>query len=78
MVTESDFQRATQNVTQKATYSVTQKATTHPAAAIRREPQETKKAHENKGFLRKTASGRSLLRATQVAGTGFEPATSRL
>ncbi|MEN6406916.1 MAG: phage integrase SAM-like domain-containing protein, partial [Thermoguttaceae bacterium] len=36
MVTESDFQRATQ----KATYSVTQKATTHPAAKIRRESQE--------------------------------------
>ncbi|MEN6407013.1 MAG: hypothetical protein ABFC77_11140 [Thermoguttaceae bacterium] len=44
---------------------VTQKATTHPAAEIRQESQENTKAHENKGFLRKTASGCFLLQTTQ-------------
>ena len=74
MVTESDFQKATQ----KATQSVTQKPTTHPTAGYCKDSQESRKALGNKGLLRKTAGGCSALQPTQVAGTGFEPVTSRL
>ena len=74
MVTETDFQNATQIPTQ----SVTQKPTLHPAVGCCKRPQESRKALENKGLLRRTAGGCFSLQTTQVAGTGFEPATSRL
>ncbi len=74
MVTENDFQKATQIPTQLAV----QKATMHPVVGYRRESQETKKAPGKKGFLRRTAGGCSSLQLTQVAGMGFEPMTSRL
>lgn len=74
MVTENEFQKAVQIPTQFAV----QKATMHPAAGFRIGSQEMKKALATQGLMRNHASSRTALRIPQVAGTGFEPATSRL
>jgi hypothetical protein len=74
MVTESDFQKATQ----KATQSVTQKATLYPSVGYSKKPQETKEALAGQELIQDITGGCYLLLPPQVAATGFEPVTRGL
>ena len=74
MVTESDFQKATQNPTQ----SVTQKATLYPSVGYGKKSQETKQALAEQELIQNVTGGCYLLPSTQVAATGFEPVTRGL
>ena len=55
-----------------------QNAAQHPRAENRNDQQETKQAPAGQGLVRRNAATCQNVQAVQVAGTGFEPATSRL
>ena len=57
---------------------VAQNGAQHPDAVNRNDQQETKQAPAEQGLVRRNAVTCQNMQVTQVAGTGFEPATSRL
>lgn len=77
MVTDADFERAI-GVVQDPTHILTQPVVLQGAAKTRSGSQESRKALKNKGLLRSRARSCFSLQPPEVAGTGFEPVTSRL
>ena len=80
-VTDEDFERAARPVapdSAKSSADVAQNAAQQAHAPRRTEPQETTKAPDRQGLMRSRATPDVVVPEVKVAGTGFEPATSRL
>ncbi len=77
MVTNDDFEKATECGAESGA-QVAQNAAQQAHAASRTDSQETKQALAEQGLVRDRATGGEVMPNVEVAGTGFEPATSRL
>lgn len=76
-VTDADFEQATKGSAESSA-NVAQNRAQQPVAISRTDSQETKQAPAQQGLVRDRATGGEVMPEVEVAGTGFEPATSRL
>jgi hypothetical protein len=77
LVTDADFERASEGGAESGA-QVAQKEAQQAYAPSRTDSPRTTKAPENPGLLRIGASDGECTRSPEMAGTGFEPATSTL